>query len=77
VTLIGEASLGSGFSQAYSLVTNKLDRPLQTEVHNVTMGSRSNRSGEHAGEVERAAPRDVCQLCDVDRLVEMRNYVIS
>jgi hypothetical protein len=60
VTLIGEASLGPGFSQAYSFLTNKLYRSLQTQVHNETMGSCSGRSGEHAGEVKRVAPRDVC-----------------
>ena len=77
VTLIGEASASRDFGQPGLPVANKLYGTLQPQMHDITMRGHTDRSGEHAREVERAAPRYVRECSDLDRLVEMSNDIIS
>src|ERR1700726_743734 len=76
-TLIGESCARRDFSQARSPVVNKLDRTLQSEMHDVTVRGQATGSGEYAREVERVAPRYVCERGDLDGLIEVGNDIIS
>jgi hypothetical protein len=49
VTLVGEACAGCDFSRARSPYANELDRTLQSQMHDVTVRSHANGSGEHEG----------------------------
>jgi hypothetical protein len=77
VTLVGKAGASGDFSQAGSPFANHLDRTSQSEMHDVTVRRQANRSGEHAREVERATPRNVCERSDLDRLIEVGNDIVS
>src|ERR1700733_14129448 len=45
-------------------------------MHDVAIGSRADRSGKYAREVERAPPRDFGQRVDLDRLIKMGNDIV-
>jgi hypothetical protein len=59
VTLIGETGACRDFSQSGPSGEHERDGALQPHAHNITMRRHAHRLGEHAGEVERAAPSDV------------------
>src|SRR5262249_17603669 len=70
VALVGEACARRDFRQTGSPLSNERDRLSQSQMHDVAVRSHADGSGEHAGEMERAAPRDVCQRRDLYRLVQ-------
>ena len=67
--LVGEARASCDFGQTGLPVANQLDRSSQPEMHDPAVRGHANRTGEHAGEVERAAPRYFCQRSDLDRFI--------
>ena len=77
VALVGKAGAGSDFSQPRPTLPNKLERMLQSEVDDVAMRGHADGSGEHAREMERAAPCYFCQGSDLDRLIEVGNDIVS
>src|SRR5208282_4263493 len=76
VALIGKASAGSDFGQPRPPFANKLERTLQSEVHDVAMRRHTDRSGKHPREMEWAAPREIRERLDADRLIKMSDDVI-
>jgi hypothetical protein len=76
VTLVSESGPGCNFSEAGLPVPYKLDRVLQSQMHNITVRRHADGSGEHAYKVERAAPRDSCKRGHFDPFVEVRNDII-
>ena len=76
VALIGKASAGSDFGQPRPAFANKLERTLQSEVHDVAMRCHTDRSGKHPREMEWAAPREIRERLDADRLIKMSDDVI-
>ena len=76
VALVGKAGLGSDFGQPRPPFPNKLDRTLQSEVHHVAMRGHADRSGKHPREMEWAAPGNIRERLDPDRLIEMSDDVI-
>ena len=76
VALVGKAGAGSDFSQARPTLPNKLDRTLQSEMHHVAMRGHADGSGKHPREMEWAAPGNIRERLDPDRLIEMSDDVI-
>jgi hypothetical protein len=48
VALIGEPSAHRDFGKAASVIAKELDRPLQSQMHDITVWGYTNRSGEDA-----------------------------
>ena len=76
MALVGRAGVGSDFGQPRPPFPNKLDRPLQSEVHDVAMRSHADRSGEYPREMKRAATGNLGQSTSLDMLIEMGNDVV-
>jgi hypothetical protein len=76
MTLVGKAGAGGDFSQARSSLASKLDRMLQSQMHDVTVRRHANRSGEHASEVERAAPCYLRERGHLDRPIQVGNDIV-
>jgi len=49
MTLVGKACAHRDIGQAGSDMTNKLDRPLPSQMHDVAVRSGANESGEQPG----------------------------
>ena len=77
VALVGKAGPGRDFGQPKPPVANKLGRTLHSHIHDVTVWGQADRSCKHTREVEGAAPRNVCELGDLDGLVNVGNNVVS
>src|SRR5271169_2348458 len=73
---VGKPGPGSDFSQPRPTLPNKLDRTLQSEMHHVAMRGHADGSGKHPREMEWAAPRNIRERLDPDRLIEMSDDVI-
>src|SRR6516165_8316579 len=52
MALVGKAGADSDFSQPRLPFPNKLDRTLQSEMHDVTMRCHTDGSGKHSREME-------------------------
>jgi hypothetical protein len=76
VALIGEACAGCDFCQSISPVANKLERTLQSKVHDVTVRRDTNGSREYARKMGRTVPHDACELANPHRLIEMGNDIV-
>src|SRR5271167_4595054 len=76
MALVGKAGAGSDFGEPGPPFPNKLERMLQSEMHNVAMRGHADGSGEHPREMEWAAPRYIRERLDADRLIEMSDDVI-
>src|ERR1700730_7825963 len=76
MALVGKAGVGSDFGQPRPPFPNKLDRTLQFEVHDVAMRGHADGSGEHPREMKWAAPANIRERLDPDRLIEMSDDVI-
>jgi hypothetical protein len=48
VALIGEPSAHRDFGKTASVIAKELDRPLQSQMHDITVWGYANRSGEDA-----------------------------
>jgi hypothetical protein len=77
VALVGKTCAYCNLSQAASTITNEFDRASQSQMHDVAMRTDANGSREHASEMERAAPRHLCQRGDFDGLIEMGDHMVS
>ena len=75
VTLIGKTRAGGNVGKAGLSAANQFDGTLQPQMNNVTVWRDADRSGEHAGEVKRAAPRYGGQRLDRNLLIEVRKYI--
>src|SRR4029077_3000673 len=75
-TLIGENRACRDFSQSGPPGAHENDGALQPHAHNITMRRHAHRLGEYASEVERAAPSDVGERANLDRLVKVRLDVV-
>jgi hypothetical protein len=71
VALVGEARAGGNFSQTAPPAADELDRALQSQMHDVTVWCHTDRLGEDAREMERAAARQSRQGGDLDRTVKV------
>ena len=71
MTLVGKAGASRDLGQTGPPFPNKLDRALQSEMHDVTVRGHADRSGKHPRKMEWAASRDVRERLDPDGLVEM------
>src|SRR5215470_13387162 len=76
MALVGKAGAGSDFSQPRPLFPNKLDRTLQSEMHDVAMRCHADGSGKYPREMEWAAPCNIRERLDPDRLIEMSDAVV-
>src|SRR5262252_544424 len=76
MALVGKAGAGSDFSQPRPLFPNKLDRALQSEMHDVAMRCHADGSRKHPREMEWAAPCNIRERLDPDRLIEMSDDVV-
>jgi len=54
----------------------QLNRMLQSPMHHVTVLRHAAELAEHPREVERAAPRKLCQRGDLDGLVEVGENIV-
>jgi hypothetical protein len=77
MALVGKACAHRDIGQAGSDMTNKLDRSLPSQMHDVAVRTDANESGEQPGEMERAAPRYLGERGDFDGLIDVSNHVIS
>src|SRR6516164_5941890 len=77
MALVGKAGASRDLCQTGPPFPNKLDRALQSEMHDVTMRCHADGSGKHPREMEWAAPRNIRERLDPDRLIEMSDDVIS
>ena len=57
-------------------MTNKLDRSLLSQMHDVAVRTDANESGEQPGKMERAAPRYL-RAWRLDGFIDVSNHVIS
>ncbi len=57
MALVGKACAHRDIGQAGSDMTNKLDRSLLSQMHDVAVRTDANESGEQPGKMERAAAR--------------------
>jgi hypothetical protein len=76
MTLVGKSCPDCNFSEARLPVPYKLDRVLQSQMHDVAVRRHADGSGKHAYKVERAAPRDSRKRGHFDRFVEVSNDII-
>ena len=76
MALVGKAGAGSDFGQPRPPFANKLDRTLQSEMHDIAMRCHADRSGKHSREMELAACRYIRERLDADRLIKMSDDVI-
>jgi hypothetical protein len=76
VALVSKSRPGCDFSEAKLPVPHKLDRMLQSQMHNITVRRHTDGSGEHAGEVEQAPPCDSRERGHFDRFVQVGNDII-
>jgi hypothetical protein len=77
VTLVSEACPGRDYGEVASPFPDKLNRALQSEVHDVTVRRHADGSGKYAREMERAARCKARQRRNLDRLLYVGNDVIS
>jgi hypothetical protein len=77
MALVGKACAHRDVGQAGSDMTNKLDRSLPSQMHDVAVRTDANESGEQPGKMERASPRYLGERGDFDGLIDVSNHVIS
>src|SRR5215813_4684052 len=76
MALVGEAGASRDLGQAAPPFPNKLDRALQSEMHDVAMRCHADGSGKHSREMEWAARCNIRERLDPDRLIDMSDDVI-
>src|SRR5215472_1063894 len=76
MALVGKAGADRDFHQPRLPFPNKLDRTRQSEMHDVAMRCHADGSGKHPREMEWAAPGNIRERLDPDRLIEMSDDVI-
>jgi len=77
MALVGEACASRDLGQTRPPFPNKLDRAFQSEMHDVAMRGHADGSGKHPRKMKWAAPCNVRERLDPDRLIEMSDDVIS
>src|SRR5215469_4670558 len=77
MTLVGEAGLGGDFGEAGSAFPDKLDRPLQAQVHDIAMWRQADASRKDPRKVEGAACRNAGERRNLDRLVQMGHHIVA
>src|SRR6516164_9991750 len=76
MALVGKAGADRDFSQSRLPFPNKLDRALQSEMHDVAMRCHADGTGKHPREMEWDAACNIREQLDPDRLIEMSDDVI-
>jgi len=77
MALVSKAGASRDLGQTGFPFPNKLDRALQSEMHDVAMRCHADGSGKHPREMEWTAPCNIRERLDPDRLIEMSDDVIS
>jgi hypothetical protein len=77
MALVGKACAHRDVGQAGSHMTNKLDRSLPSQMHDVAVRTDANESGEQPDKMERASPRYLAERGDFDGFIDVSNHVIS
>ena len=77
MTLVSESCPRCDFGEVTSPFSDKLNRALQSEAHDVTVRRHADGSGKYAREMERAARCKARQFRDLDRFLYVGNDVLS
>src|SRR5262245_33561846 len=76
MALVGKAGASRDLGQAGLPLPNKLDRALQSEMHDVAMRGHADGSSKYPREMEWAAPCNIRERLDPDWLIEMIDDVV-
>jgi hypothetical protein len=75
MALVGKACAHRDIGQAGSDMTNKLDRSLPSQMHDVAVRTDANESGEQPGKWNGLRPA-IFERGDFDGLIDVSNHVI-
>src|SRR5262245_5017280 len=76
MALVGKARARRDLGEPEPPFTHKLDRVLQSKMHDVAVWRNADRPAEDATELKWGLPRYLCQGCNLDLFVDMGEDIV-